>query len=722
MFAVERRAPGSGRVVNPWGRVLFAALMILLVQVAPLTPAQGTEKVVWSGGFTGASAANPTPVLTASTAVTFSVSRSLTDPETYGAQIRLYRGEGEYMGVCSYGSSCSLNSNPAPGTSLSYYAQVWVMSGGTWVGSTISPTVTVTDPGWTGSFTEAFAVNSMPVLSESTSVVFKVDAALSSAQIRLFRGVGELLGTCSSGSLCSLNSNPVPGAALSYYAQVWVVRDGSWVHYATSPTVTVTDPGWTGVFTEAYAVNSMPVLSESTSVVFKVDSTLSSAQIRLFRGASEWIGTCTTGSSCPLNSNPAPGTSLSYYAQVWVLRNGSWVDYATSPTVVVTDPGWTGSFTSAEAVGGEYEFLGVTSARFTWDEPLQYAWIDIVDEQGGVVGTCSQTGSLECSAALALGPDESQELHARARVHGVGGGFVTVATSASVELMGMDAEAYANFLLTAPEAALVALLGQARAAQALQLRTAVQSQTFCHSLGIRFSGNALFRSSVPDATLLCMGGTAAALAWMITTVGVDIALDIFEDAADTDVETVPGGPGADPDPGGGGPIEEPDCYFYDFDGHCLDAPVVDPAPELLADADGARIPPPPNCLSDAMRDQLIADSPIQSHHIITRYANQAPPGADDVLLERQENVDALQGIAAQYQLGINAPWNKISIPHRGPHPNAYHNWLRDQAIEIDQVAGGDHVVFLSLWELLVRDVIESDPTIVRHAYWECDDY
>lgn len=34
-------------------------------------------------------------------------------------------------------------------------------------------------------------------------------------------------------------------------------------------------------------------------------------------------------------------------------------------------------------------------------------------------------------------------------------------------------------------------------------------------------------------------------------------------------------------------------------------------------------------------------------------------------------------------------------------------------------AGGDAVVFVALWEILVRDVNEDDPTIVRTALWDC---
>ncbi len=262
------------------------------------------------------------------------------------------------------------------------------------------------------------------------------------------------------------------------------------------------------------------------------------------------------------------------YAELWVLNAGVYVKYATSSSVTVTDPGWTGQFTSAEATVGDQAFLGATSARFEWDQPLAYVRVDVVDSQGGVIGSCSTAGSLDCSAALALGPDESEMVHAEARAGLPDGGFVTVATSAAVELTGMDSNAYAAFLLTAPEASLLPLVGEVRTAQALAIRPAVQSETFCFSLGERYPSHAMFDSTVPDATLLCVAGTQLVLAALITWVGVDTALDIMSDAADTDNNL--GAPSHDPEVGGT-IFNDPDCHFYDFNGTCLELPEVNPA-------------------------------------------------------------------------------------------------------------------------------------------------
>jgi hypothetical protein len=463
MYTTGLSAMGTSRLPRRFGKVFIAALLVLLMQVSLVASASAVEKVAWTGSFTGAYADNPTPVVTESTLVTFEVSRQLNDSTTHGASIRVFNDAGTHLKGCTTGSSCVVGSNPAPGTSV------------------------------------------------------------------------------------------------SYYAELWVIRDGVYVKHSTSSSVTVTDPGWDGSFTGAYADNPRPVLGESTLVTFQVDAVLSSASIRVFNDAGTHLKGCTTGSSCVVGSNPAPGTSVSYYAELWVIRDGVYVKHSTSSSVTVTDPGWTGSFTSAESVAGEYEFLGVPSALFTWDEPLQYAWIDIIGESGDVIGTCASAGALKCSAGVALGPEESQAVHAEARVHGSGGGYVTIATSGSVELTGMDADAFASFLLSAPESALVALLGDTRAAKAVEVRGKQLSAEYCLALGQRYPTHRL-GSTVPDLTLLCSAGKVGLLAWLIVEVGVDGALDMIssiDDNPGTDADPAPEPEPAPQPPGGGGGDDPP---------------------------------------------------------------------------------------------------------------------------------------------------------------------
>jgi len=358
---------------------------------------------------------------------------------------------------------------------------------------------------------------------------------------------------------------------------------------------------WTGGFSSVVVPNVEPALDDSTSVRFNVsralnDSSTYGAELRMFDGDT-YLGKCNTGMTCSLTADPSPGTSKTYHAEVWVLRAGAWVKFATSESVTVSDPGWTGRFTSAVVQSGNEEFLGAVAATFSWSQPLQYVYVDIVDSSGTVLANCSTPGLLECSVGKALGPGEAEPVHAEVRMTTQGGGVVTVARSETVDLTGMDPDAYANFLLSAPEARLVALLGPSRATQALTIRSVAQSESFCVQVGQAFPGNQLFKSSVPDSALICMGGTAALLTWMIVELGPDGALTglagINPDGPDDSNETPqpqPDGPNPPDTPPAAPadtcqvpPGQDPDVfYFYQRNAQAesiLDAGVRDVGPQ-----------------------------------------------------------------------------------------------------------------------------------------------
>jgi hypothetical protein len=247
--------------------------------------------------------------------------------------------------------------------------------------------------------------------------------------------------------------------------------------------------------------------------------------------------------------------SRAYYAEIWVVRGAETVLYKTSPLVMVTDPGWTGQFTGTEVLSGDEAFMGATSATFTWDQPLQYAWVDIVDSSGEVLGHCTTVGSLECSAGAALGPEETRLVHAEARVQGIGGAHVTIASSATVELTGMDADALAELLLYAPPTALVPLLGAVRADAVVAARSngmlsVLTDEGKCLALGALDPVHP-YGSSASRTQLACGSAAKSVLATLILSVGMVAALSaifaIIDDDGGPDPE-----PDPDPDPGDGG--------------------------------------------------------------------------------------------------------------------------------------------------------------------------
>ena len=312
---------------------------------------------------------------------------------------------------------------------------------------------------WSGSFTEAYANNPTPALSTGTTVGFVVSNTLSSAVLRIYDGSGAVVKTCSSGTACAAGSNPAPGTSETYHAEVWVQLAGACVHYATSPTVTVTDPGWTGSFTQAYANNPTPALSTGTMVNFVVSNTLSSASMRVFDGTGAQVKTCASGTACAASSNPAPGTSQSFHAEVWVMSAGSYVHYATSASVTVTDPGWTGSF---DPLTDPYIQLSPGQARsiaFTWDEPLGGERLRIRSSDGVTVGTCTSASATVCAASVAVASGEIKSYWAEVYMPLLAGGELLSGRSGAVVVTTLSEPELLDVLLSGTDSQLAALLG-----------------------------------------------------------------------------------------------------------------------------------------------------------------------------------------------------------------------------------------------------------------------
>jgi hypothetical protein len=205
--------------------------------------------------------------------------------------------------------------------------------------------------------------------------------------------------------------------------------------------------------------------------------------------------------------------------------------------------------------------------------------------------------------------------------------------------------------------------------------------------------------SVPDMVLVCMAQGIAP--------GLNFALRSWPSTGPSPlvtalVETADGDPIT---------ILEPECNHLALDGRCLDeeGPETEPEPEPA----GSGVRPPPNCLDGAARQQLIDSMDVEVHHMATHYG---------------EIGKTFQQIADKYQLDVKTgAWNMHAIPHAGPHPWNYHNWVLQRMRAADLVAQAfpedeQADVFLAEFERNVVDVVKEDPTVVRAAYWKCRDY
>jgi hypothetical protein len=207
-------------------------------------------------------------------------------------------------------------------------------------------------------------------------------------------------------------------------------------------------------------------------------------------------------------------------------------------------------------------------------------------------------------------------------------------------------------------------------------------------------------TSVPDAVLVCEHlGISTALQWILR-----VSPDHLAPLVEALVESTDGQPIT---------ILEPDCNQLATDGRCLDEDGTESEPEPQPDPSGSGVRPPPNCLDDVGRQQLIESMDEEAHHMATHYGAW---GA------------RFQAIASKYGLNVKTgAWNLHSMPHAGPHPWNYHNWVLERMQEADDLAqqfpaAEQAGVFLSEFQRAVVDVVKADPTVVRTAYWKCRDY
>ncbi len=173
------------------------------------------------------------------------------------------------------------------------------------------------------------------------------------------------------------------------------------------------------------------------------------------------------------------------------------------------------------------------------------------------------------------------------------------------------------------------------------------------------------------------------------------------------------------------PGEPIDVEFYVFEDD-----------EWVPQAAASGIVPPTNCLflddegnlrlnEDGTVDTSIRDAKLQTllekygledtyekHHIVTKYSNAQSATRAEVILE-------MNAIFAAYGLTVESDFNKVVIPHQGPHPLKYHQWVLANLEQIDILAAGDTSLFQELFAENVTNEILSDPSIVLSGYWEC---
>lgn len=101
---------------------------------------------------------------------------------------------------------------------------------------------------------------------------------------------------------------------------------------------------------------------------------------------------------------------------------------------------------------------------------------------------------------------------------------------------------------------------------------------------------------------------------------------------------------------------------------------------------------------------LAARKGEQIHHILTNKSKKFTPW--------------FENMAKKYGLDLNEMWNKVSIPHGGPHVTDYHLFIHDMVTIIDQEAKGDKALFLELFNKYIKEPILKDPGKLYSGGWK----
>lgn len=465
----------------------------------------------------------------------------------------------------------------------------------------------------------------------------------------------------------------------------------------TGAAAPATASAWSGSIVEFRATRPViDVTTPESQVQFQVTNDLGGGAVGyIVDSTGKRVVTCRYSVYCYVNVWPSADTTETYTAYVGAEDSATEgppaTIYATAGPVSITNVGYVGQITSFTASRTLVPWDGMTSLQVDASPAVGYPYRWLVFDNH------DQWLSQYCSGATCY----VSGLYPRGQVSWY---YAYIGRIGEVVYPPRNVRAAAgpiavsrlpeDQIASAPE--VVALVAQLTARYGDDLEA-------CLMLGEKIRTH-VSRSSVPDVTLVCNSkGLDAAIQLAMNLAGAGATLGVIEALIDGVEGTTP-------------EVVAPDCHNISFDGTCLDESGAEapPAPALEPDPSGAGSGVPPNCLSGAARQDLIDSMPNEFHHMATWYGEW---GA------------RFQKIADRYGLSVQdsaRSWNVYELPHKGPHPWNYHNWVYGQMIEADELAQEAPVdrqadVFVDEFTSRVVGVVQADPTIFRAAYWRCKD-
>lgn len=449
-----------------------------------------------------------------------------------------------------------------------------------------------------------------------------------------------------------------------------------------TPQAAHAEPSWTVSLTAE--ATSLPASSSSTKLTAQPSAALTYGYYTVIIDANRTVkASCPYSSySCVATVSLDPGTSNTYTALIVYGTDSTAIDrpISTSTAVKVFRGTWSLSLSTPDTTLSSSEKYAQVFASTTPFLAPGYG-ISIFDQTGTLLRYCTS----DCSSYATVPSSGLASVWA----------FVTKGQPASGSRPSVFVTSAGPLSITNLDESALLQSSEVGALQTSLIARYGTELAACVAIGEAARTHAA-RSSVPDVTLVCMNkGLAEGLKFLSRILGLNNTIQAIETlvAANTDPE--PANP-------------QPDCDFIGFDGTCLDegSPSTSaPTPEPDPMSGGIR--PPPNCMDNDARHTLIEVMPEQLHHVATRFGQWA---------------DRFNMYVSKYGLDVadNAgEWNVIMVPHRGPHPAEYHQWVLSNLEAATRVAGDDKALFLSLYREWVVNVVTGDPTITRLSYWKC---
>ena len=95
--------------------------------------------------------------------------------------------------------------------------------------------------------------------------------------------------------------------------------------------------------------------------------------------------------------------------------------------------------------------------------------------------------------------------------------------------------------------------------------------------------------------------------------------------------------------------------------------------------------------------------PIQKHHFATDKHRYYTP--------------EFKKIIERYGLDIDGNWNTAPLPHRGRHPNEYHEYVINGMQKAAEEAGDNAEIFLQKFNEYVIEPVKQHPELLRKESW-----